>query len=363
MSHRTEKQPQPRGRRVLRVGREVVLTLGALAGVLCMVLAVLAVAFDVKPVVFRSGSMSPAIDTGALAISRTVDASDMKVGDVVTVTTSKGVRVTHRIQSITRNGDEATLILRGDANAVADEEPYVVKSADRVLFDVPKAGYVVNAITGKAGVFGGGLLVGLVLITAFSRRPRDEDDDAVPEGDPVPLWSELEEVPPVPPVKGKRKNDGRRRKLTISVALLAAGAVLAGVTGSTGAYFTDSASVASGTFTMKNTPPPSGPVVTSCVRINNGNNGDHPVKITWNAVPDANGYKIVYNTDTPGPDGNATVGAGILTFQTPAGTYKNLSGTISVVATFPAAPDSPATVYTYTGSGNPVANYTCTPAP
>lgn len=352
MSHRTEKQPQTRGRRVLRVGREVVLTLGALAGVLCMVLAVLAIAFDVKPVVFRSGSMSPAIDTGALAISRTVDASDMKVGDVVTVTTSKGVRVTHRIQSITRNGDEATLILRGDANAVADEEPYVVKSADRVLFDVPKAGYVVNAITGKAGVFGGGLLVGLVLITAFSRRPRDEDDDAVPEADPVPLWSELEEVPPVPPVKGKRKNDGRRRKLTISVAMLAAGAVLAGVTGSTGAYFTDSATVASGTFTMKVTPvgPPATPVVTSCSRSGNS------ITLNWTYGTDPDNFQIRYTN----PGTEALLPGSARNGTTNSANFNNSTGTIWIVAIKNGVESAVSNKFSYQGNG---ANASCTAVP
>ena len=84
----------------LRAVREVVLTVGAILGVLCLASGAAAIAFDIKPIVFESGSMSPAVDTGALGISRTVPASDLKVGDVVTVRTDKGVRVTQRQQCI-----------------------------------------------------------------------------------------------------------------------------------------------------------------------------------------------------------------------------------------------------------------------
>lgn len=40
-----------------RGAREVLLTLGALLGVLCIVASIAGVAFGVKPLVFRSGSM------------------------------------------------------------------------------------------------------------------------------------------------------------------------------------------------------------------------------------------------------------------------------------------------------------------
>ncbi|MEO6606132.1 MAG: signal peptidase I, partial [Aeromicrobium sp.] len=153
--------------------REGLLTFGAIAGVFCMLLAVAALAFDIKPVIFRSGSMSPAINTGALAISQTVKAKDMQVGDVVTVKTDSGVRVTHRIQNVTLVDGHATLVLKGDANKAVDQDPYVVESADRVLFDIPKAGYVASWLSGPIGIFAGGLLVGLLLLIAFGQNTRN----------------------------------------------------------------------------------------------------------------------------------------------------------------------------------------------
>ncbi len=167
---------RPAGR-FTRLAGETALTLGALLGVVCLLSTIAAVAFDVRPVIFRSGSMSPAIETGALAFSRTVPASDLSTGDVVTVTNSKGVTVTHRIESLTRTGGEATLELRGDANEISDSESYVVSEAPRIVFDVPRLGYVVAAISGPWGVFAAGLVVGLVLTAAFSRRRSDDDED------------------------------------------------------------------------------------------------------------------------------------------------------------------------------------------
>ena len=65
--------------------RESALNIGALLGVICFVFAVCAVFFGITPLIFRSGSMSPAIDTGSLALARTVPASSLTVGDIVSI--------------------------------------------------------------------------------------------------------------------------------------------------------------------------------------------------------------------------------------------------------------------------------------
>ena len=155
--------------------RETALTAGALLGSLCIVASLLAAAFDIKPLVFRSGSMQPAISTGALAFAKEIPAADIKIGDIVSVENRYGTRVTHRVESADLEGGRAILILKGDANALPDAEPYAVTTADRVFFDIPEAGYVVTWLVGPAGIFGGGLLVGLLLFVAFgpgSRRDR-----------------------------------------------------------------------------------------------------------------------------------------------------------------------------------------------
>ena len=58
-------------------------------------------ALGVRPMVFRSGSMAPAIDTGALAFAHETAADELAVGDIVSVTTSTGSRDTHRITRVT----------------------------------------------------------------------------------------------------------------------------------------------------------------------------------------------------------------------------------------------------------------------
>ena len=160
---------------------DLLLTLGAIAGVLCVLVAVAAYAFQVHLVVFRTGSMSPAIGTGALAVSRTVPAGDLAVGDVVTVHSATGQRVTHRIQQLSQGDDGARLVLRGDANDIDDAQPYDVTEADRVIASVPQAGYVVAWLSGPVGIFGGGLLVGLTLLIAFGRGTAP-DPDGTPSG-------------------------------------------------------------------------------------------------------------------------------------------------------------------------------------
>lgn len=160
----------PRGR-----WREVVLDLGGVLGALCIVATVVGTALGLTPLVFRSGSMAPSIETGALALARTVPAGDLRVGDVVSVRSAQtGVRVTHRVESVAHDGARTSLTLKGDANPVADAEPYVLTSAERVFFDVSLLGYVVAWTTTPAGLLAGGLLVGLALFAGFGPGRPDQ---------------------------------------------------------------------------------------------------------------------------------------------------------------------------------------------
>ncbi|MFI5428341.1 S24/S26 family peptidase [Aeromicrobium sp. UC242_57] len=88
----------------VRLVREVFLTVAAVLGVVCIVATLAGLVLDVRPLVFRSGSMAPAIDTGALAVARTVDAKDLVPGDIVSVTTRSGERVTHRLVETAPDG-------------------------------------------------------------------------------------------------------------------------------------------------------------------------------------------------------------------------------------------------------------------
>lgn len=131
--------------RVRKYVTEAALTIGALAGLLCVITAIASVTFGLSPLVFRSDSMSPAIDVGDVAISRSVPATDVSAGDIVSVSRPDGTRITHRVVSIDSVvGNSTTMTLRGDANSINDPEPYTVKTVDRVLFHIPELGYVLS---------------------------------------------------------------------------------------------------------------------------------------------------------------------------------------------------------------------------
>lgn len=312
----TAEKPQSRIRRMFSIKglREGLLTFGAVAGVFCILLAVASFTFGIKPIIFRSGSMSPAIQTGALAISQTVEAKDLAVGDIVTVKTDAGVRVTHRVKDLTFTDGKASMVLKGDANKTPDDHVYVVQSADRVLFDIPKAGYVVSWLSGPTGIFAGGLLAGLLLLTAFGPGTRNQ------------------------------RKPGARKLFGISVATLTVGLISTGVSGSTNtqAYFTNAADLTSGTFTAGSYGTPPAPTGVTCTA---GTTAANTVTISWNTVPGATNYRL---TRTDGPTTNAATTSRVLT-----GT-NNSSGSASVQAQIGAGPLSPSSAsvsYTF-GNGN-----------
>jgi signal peptidase len=96
--------------------------------------------------------MEPGIDTGDLLIDRWVPTAELKVGDVVSLSSSVTDKVvTHRIVSITPTGDMWEVRMKGDANPEEDVEPYIV--GDEVLqpaLQVPGAGNVVSKLMDPA---------------------------------------------------------------------------------------------------------------------------------------------------------------------------------------------------------------------
>lgn len=126
----------------LRPGRmigDVLLWLAAVAGAVCILLVVLALTAQITLIMFRTGSMSPTIPAGSVAVVQRVPASEIEVGDVVTVDREGELPVTHRVTSIDvgASADERVITMRGDANAAADPFPYTVSSVRKVLFSVP----------------------------------------------------------------------------------------------------------------------------------------------------------------------------------------------------------------------------------
>lgn len=137
----------------MRWVRGPALTTGAVLGVLCLLVAVSGPLLGIRPLVVLSGSMGPAMPAGSLLVVRTVPAATVGTGDVVSVETSGGSRVTHRVVELQRLGDgTSSLVLRGDANPTSDPEPYVVGEVDEVVATVPVLGRVVHFLGTTPGI-------------------------------------------------------------------------------------------------------------------------------------------------------------------------------------------------------------------
>ncbi|MGY3552231.1 signal peptidase I [Williamsia sp. R60] len=160
--------------------REVALTAAALAGLTCILMATAAMLFGIKPLIVRSGSMEPAIPTGALAIAKHVPAGDIKADDVISVINEQGIRVTHRVVSVDSTAsDAAAMTLKGDANRVPDSQPYVISSAERVVFHVDGLGYAAAWLdTPAAKILGGLTVAGLLWITVFPHGRKRSGDQS-----------------------------------------------------------------------------------------------------------------------------------------------------------------------------------------
>lgn len=211
-----------RGRRA-GLGRagSVALTIGAVAGVLCLAAVLAGAALGVRPLVVTSGSMGPSIPAGSVVVATDAAASDVVTGDVVAVVVDEG-RVMHRVVAAQPAGPDTVLTLQGDANATPDAAPYVVRRVDLVRFHVPLLGHAVTWLATPWGLVALGVAAGGLLAFAFR-----------------------------PPAASK----GRRRALAL-VAVPLAGLGVLGAATPAGAWFDDTGSVTSGAIATHTVVPP-----------------------------------------------------------------------------------------------------------
>jgi signal peptidase len=154
---------------------EVALTVLAVGGVICIALVGLAFFFNVTLMMFKTGSMSPTIPAGSVALVREIPASEIQVGDVVTVARADALPVTHRVTSVSAGltPQERTITMRGDANESDDVAPYTVSSVRIVMGSLPGLAYVIvwfsnPVVLGLLSV----AIAGLVTWSFWPREPR-----------------------------------------------------------------------------------------------------------------------------------------------------------------------------------------------
>ncbi len=294
---------------------EAVLWTGAVLGALCLGWTFVMAAFGLTPLVFTSGSMSPAIAAGDLAFGRTIDADEIQVGDVVSVVNAEGVRITHRVVTVDPTQQGATVTLKGDANTSPDLEPYPVTSVERVAFAVPKAGHVVNAAASPAGMFAAGLLVAAALAVAFARRPGPGD--------------------PVEEAESSEAGARARRTITVGACLVAVAVAAIGTTATlqpTRAAFTDSISTGTGTFGSHTMSGNAQPVCTT-----SGFLVFKDAILTWPQVDSRYSYVVEFIKPN-GTSTTQTLGAGVpaggtVTMETASFTFLEATGDYSVKVT------------------------------
>ena len=162
-----------------------VLNILAVLGVVCIVLVILSVVFNVSIIMFKTGSMSPTIPAGSASLVREIPATDMKVGDIVTVDRDdKVLPVTHRVTDI-KNVDESTgavtFEMKGDANAEKDPDPYTAETVRTVMFSVPGVAPILQQWRNPLLLGGITIAASLLVVWAFWPRRDEGDEDKLAE--------------------------------------------------------------------------------------------------------------------------------------------------------------------------------------
>jgi len=117
-----------------------------------------------KWVMILSGSMTPALEVGGLALTWPVDPATVEVSDVITyeAPADPDVLVAHRVIEVV-DGESVSFHTKGDANEEPDS--YMVEAehvTGKVRFHIPRLGYAIGYARDSARTrLGFGLLLGV----------------------------------------------------------------------------------------------------------------------------------------------------------------------------------------------------------
>lgn len=150
-----------------------------------------------KPLIVISGSMEPTIATGSLVFSSPAPLSQVHPGDVVSLPRADGVLVTHRVTGLEEIDTSAGLwsvTMKGDANDIADSQPYVATEALVPQLTLPVAGTILAWVSNQKMILVSilclvaGLYLALKLLverrTAAAKVRRAHDKERLAAGSP-----------------------------------------------------------------------------------------------------------------------------------------------------------------------------------
>ena len=122
-----------------------------------------------------SGSMSPQIETGDLVVARSISPVSARVGQIVTFVDPEDSSrlINHRIVQIRPEMRQISFVTRGDANTTT-EHWSVARSGTigLVEYRIPKLGYGLFWISGRAGRLGLMVVPALLLVLLLVRSIR-----------------------------------------------------------------------------------------------------------------------------------------------------------------------------------------------
>ena len=174
---------------------------------LVVVLAILLVGVrlvGLMPYTVLSGSMEPTYHVGSMIYVKSVDPSELKVGDPVTFYLNESTVATHRIIEILedeKNPSVRYFKTQGDANESADSDPVRGENViGKPIFTVPYLGYLANVFQQQSGrvlvlVICLALMLLFILpdiISKFIETMRE--GDPTPDSDPAPNSSLAREL-------------------------------------------------------------------------------------------------------------------------------------------------------------------------
>ena len=138
-----------------------------------IVLVILGVVLDVSIMMFRTGSMSPTITAGSIALVREIPATDMNEGDIVTVSRGEEtLPVTHRVVEILETDPGSGMVtfeMRGDANETPDPKPYSESTVSRVMISIPGVAPIIQWFSNPYVL--GGLTLGATTLVVWAFWP------------------------------------------------------------------------------------------------------------------------------------------------------------------------------------------------
>lgn len=96
-----------------------------------------------QPTTVISGSMSPTMDVGDVAIVRQVSTDSIEPGDIVQYWKEGGGMVIHRVIDVQDQGGTRLFITKGDANTTPDAQPVDPSQIrGKLILTIPKVGWV-----------------------------------------------------------------------------------------------------------------------------------------------------------------------------------------------------------------------------